>query len=64
MKISDLNLPRIEEKAVVTESYILAQDVIITKDNPMGVWCYGKIEVVDLAKHCLGNKLEKIIGLF
>lgn len=64
-KISDLkNLPRIEEKAVVTESYILAQDVIITKDNPMGVWCYGKIEVVDLAKYCLVNKLEKSLDYF
>jgi len=57
-------LPRIEEKAVVTESYVFAQDVIVTKDNPMGVWCYGNIEVVDLAKYCLGNKLEKSLDYF
>lgn len=64
-KISDSKkLPRIEEKAVVSDTYIFAQDVIVTKDNPMGVWCYGKIEVVDLAKFCLENKLEKSLDYF
>lgn len=64
-KISDSKkLPRIEEKAVVTKSYVLAQDVIVTKDNPMGVWCYGNIEVVDLAKFCLRNRFEKSLEYF
>ena len=58
------NLPRIEKRAIVTEQYVLAQDVIITKDNPMGVWCYGNIEVVELAKYCLENKFEKSLDYF
>lgn len=57
-------LPRIENRAIVTEQYILAQDVIITKDNPMGVWCYGNIEVVELAKYCLENEFEKSLDYF
>ncbi|MDD2887028.1 MAG: tryptophan 7-halogenase [Aliarcobacter sp.] len=64
-KISDVeNLPRIEEKAIVNEQYVLAQDVVVTKNNPMGVWCYGKIEVVELAKYCIENKLEKSLDYF
>jgi len=57
-------LPRIEKRAIVTEQYVLAQDVIITKDNPMGVWCYGNIEVVPLAKYCLENEFEKSLEYF
>ena len=57
-------MPRIEKRAIVTEQYVLAQDVIITKDNPMGVWCYGNIEVVELAKYCLENKFEKSLDYF
>ena len=57
-------LPRIEKRAIVTEQYVLAQDVIITKDNPLGVWCYGNIEVVELAKYCLENEFEKSLNYF
>ena len=57
-------MPRIEEKAIVNEQYILTQDVIVTKDNPMGVWCYGNIKIVELAKYCIENKLEKSLDYF
>ena len=64
-KISDSKkLPRIEEKAVVNDSFVFAQDVIVTKNNPMGVWCYGNIEVVELAKYCLENNFEKSLDYF
>ena len=62
--ISRSYVSRIEKRAIVTEQYVLAQDVIITKDNPMGVWCYGNIEVVELAKYCLENEFEKSLNYF
>ena len=30
----------------------------------MGVWCYGNIEVVELAKYCLENNFEKSLDYF
>ncbi len=64
-EVKDLKkLPRIEEKAIVNDSYIFAQDVVVTKDNPMGVWCYGNMEIVELAKYCIENKLENSLDYF
>lgn len=64
-EVKDLKkLPRIEEKAIVNDSYIFAQDVVVTKDNPMGVWCYGNMEIVELAKYCIENKFEESLEYF
>lgn len=57
-------LPRIENRAIVNESFVLSQDVVITKDNPMGVCYYGNVNIVDLAKYCLLNKVEKSLDYF
>ena len=57
-------LPRIENRAVVNKYFVSSQDVVITKDNPMGACYYGNINIVDLAKYCLLNKVEKSLDYF
>jgi len=57
-------LPRIEKRAVVNNSFIYENEVVITKDNPMGVWCFGNIEVASLAKYCLEEKNENSLEYF
>lgn len=59
-----LKIPRIEKRAVVNNSFIYENEVVITKDNPMGVWCFGNIEVANLAKYCLINANEKSLKYF
>ena len=64
-EVKDLKkLPRIEEKAIVNDSYVFPCDVVVTKDNPMGVWCYGNIEIVELSKYCIENEFEKSLEYF
>ena len=57
-------LPRIEKRAVVNEYFVSSQDVVITKDNSMGACYFGNINIVDLAKYCLLNKVEKSLDYF
>jgi hypothetical protein len=57
-------LPRIENRAVVNKYFVSSQDVVITKDNPMGACYFGNINIVDLAKYCLLNEVEKSLDYF
>ncbi len=57
-------LPRIEIRAVVNKYFVSSQDVVITKDNPMGACYFGNINIVDLAKYCLFNEVEKSLNYF
>ena len=59
-----MKLPRIEKRAVVNNSFIYENDVVITKDKPMGVWCFGNIVVSNLVKYCLEEKNEKSLEYF
>lgn len=61
---NQMKLPRMEKRAVVNNSFIYENDVVITKDNPMGVWCFGNIVVSNLVKYCLEEKNEKSLEYF
>jgi len=58
------NLPKIEQKAVVKVPFIHTQEVVITKDNPMGVCFYGPLNIVKLAKYCLENRGKDVLNYF
>ena len=61
---NQIKLPRIEKRAVVNNSFVNENEVVITKDNAMGVWCFGNIEVSNLAKYCLEEKNENSFDYF
>jgi flavin-dependent dehydrogenase len=57
-------VPRVEKEAILKDSFIYEHEVIITDENPMGVWLYNNFDVVELAKFCLKNKKEEALEYF
>lgn len=55
---------KIEQGAIVKKDFIEPKDVLITQDNPLGIYFLGDIEIVQLAKYCLENSKEKSIVYF
>lgn len=62
--LDNVMLPAIEQRAVLKVPFICPQEILITKDNPMGVWLFEDIEIVNLAKFCLNNSKEKAMKYF
>ena len=56
-----LNSAKIDNGAIVSKGFIEPKEVVVTADNPLGVYFIGDIEIVDLVKFCLINSLEKSI---
>ena len=56
------DLPKIEKRAVVKDDFVEAKEVVITKDNPLGVWCYGNMEVIEIAKYCFKNSFKESLN--
>lgn len=54
-KLKTAIIPFIKKSAIVTNNYIYPKDVVITEDNPMGVFFYANLEIVELSKYCLSN---------
>lgn len=50
---------RIEKSAIVVDGFIKEKEVVITKDNPLGAYFFGNLEIVNLVKYCLENKNPK-----
>ncbi len=46
----------IEKGAIVKDDFIQAKEVIITKNNPLGIYFLGNIQIVELVKTCLKDK--------
>ena len=63
VKIESQNI-KIEQGAIVKEDYIEPKEVLITQDNPLGIYFLGDIEIVQLVKYCLENNKEKSINYF
>lgn len=57
-------LPKIENKSVVKDGFIYPKEVVITRDNPLGVAYFFDVEIVQLAKYCLENSIEKSLDYF
>lgn len=57
-------VPRIEEEGILKDKFIYPNEVVITKNNPMGVWLFNNIDVVDLSKYCLENNRDKALKYF
>lgn len=53
--------PYISDGAIVKDGFIHKKEVLITKDNPLGVFFFKNIEVIELAKYCLENSYEDSI---
>ena len=49
----------IKQSAIVKDGFIHPREVVVTKDNPLGVYFLGDIEIVELVKYCLTNTKEK-----
>ncbi len=57
-------ISKIEQGAIVKEGYIEPKEVLITYDNPLGIYFIGNIEIVELAKYCLENSKDKSSKFF
>ncbi len=57
-------VPRIEEEGILKDKFIYPNEVVITENNPMGVWLFNNIDVVDLSKYCLENNRDKALKYF
>jgi len=56
--------PYIKNSAIVGKDFIYPKDVIITKENPLGVFFYKDIEIVKLAKYCLSHTKKDALIFF
>ncbi|XPV69130.1 MAG: NAD(P)/FAD-dependent oxidoreductase [Halarcobacter sp.] len=55
---------KIANYAIVKDGFIEPKEVVITKDNPLGIYFLGNIEIVELVKYCLNNSVEKALNFF
>jgi len=55
---------KIENGAIVSGGFIEPKEVVITKDNPLGIYFIGDIEIVSLVKYSLCNSKEKSLIFF
>lgn len=56
--------PYIKNSAIVQKDFIYPKDVIITKENPLGVFFYKDIEIVELVKYCLSHTKKDALIFF
>jgi len=49
----------IEKKAILIAPFIKANEVVITKDQPMGIWRMGRINLVNIVKELFKFSYEK-----
>ena len=56
--------PFIKNGAIVGKDFIYPKEVIITKENPLGVYFYRNIEIVELVKYCLSNTKQDALTFF
>ncbi|RXJ97492.1 hypothetical protein CRV00_01265 [Malaciobacter molluscorum] len=64
LKTGKYNIPTIKKEAILKDNFIYEHDVVITKDNPLGVWLLNNFDIVSLSKYCLNNSKEKAIKYF
>jgi len=50
--------PYVKDGAIVGKDFIFAKKVLVTKENPLGVFFYKNIEIVELAQYCISHSKE------
>ncbi|WP_072681579.1 NAD(P)/FAD-dependent oxidoreductase [Arcobacter sp. LA11] len=54
----ELKTVSIENYGIVKDGFIEPKEVVVTKDNPLGIYFFQNVEILGLVKYCLKNSYE------